>query len=507
MNRGGRGQGRGKGGGMKRKPNTPVGGAYKDQRRGLNSDEMDDDDDDEEWTEVSYTRKSPQRQEQQTQPQSDPMASSSAQASQERPSFASIAAQPSSASLQNRRNSNASANYNQRKTLEKMFVTPAPNGAMRDEITIEVQTVNGKPFKGSLTFHEALEGIYIKCLELDRGLLHGIRFRFSQYPTIKYKLKQQIDIDELKRIEYFEFFRHYTAKGEARYDTFGCKINGIRATYDAILESDPDPNIRWVKIEWTEYSVQEKHIVDWLTLYGEPASELSEDVHPNSDSDADPVGIGTYSIKMRLNKEIPQLLPMKGRRIRVYYRGVTKLCPNCFGAHARKNCRSEKVSWIQYVLRFMENNPDIPPDFYGKWWKIVNEEFGEIVPDNSDQLRDQEDHEQANTDNLEVADARPTAHRAESNPAPTSDNRRQNQSTREQLSKEESDNLCDYLSIGMSISEARNAFQKEIEMAELKQRIRETKRNQLRGSIGNQNRTTIGNTQNRGGGRGGLSFN
>ena len=61
-----------------------------------------------------------------------------------------------------------------------------------------------------------------------------------------------------------------------------------------------------------EYSVQEKHILNWVMIYVELASELSEDIHPNSDSDTDPVGNGTYSIKMRLNKEIPQLLPMFG---------------------------------------------------------------------------------------------------------------------------------------------------------------------------------------------------
>ena len=68
--------------------------------------------------------------------------------------------------------------------------------------------------------------------------------------------------------------------------------------------------------------------------------------------------------------------------------------------------------------------------------------------------------------------------------------------------------MADYLSIGMSISDARNAFQREVEMAELKQKIRESKRNQLRGNIGNSNHTTIGNTYgSKRGGRGGLSFN
>ena len=66
--------------------------------------------------------------------------------------------------MQNRRSSTASANYNSKKTLERKFVTPAPEGAMRDEITVEIQTMNGKPFKGSLTFTEAMNGVFETCL-------------------------------------------------------------------------------------------------------------------------------------------------------------------------------------------------------------------------------------------------------------------------------------------------------------------------------------------------------
>ena len=517
MNRGGGGQGRGKGGGTKRKPNTPVGGAYKDQRRNINSDEMEYEEDEEEWTEVHHNRRSPQRNRQQQQQerhereQEIPPSRNveSDQETQSRPTFASVAAQQASSSLQNRRNSTASANYNQKKTLERKFVTPAPVGPMRDEITIEVQTINGKPFKGTLTFHEALEGIYMKCLELDRNLLHGIRFRFSKCPVIKYKLKEQINIDEMQRIEYFEFYRRYSVKGEQRYDTFGCKINGIRtgSFEETTTESDPDPNVRWVKVEWVEYAVQEKQILEWLDMYGEQASELSEDIHPNSDSDADPVGSGTYSIKMRLKKEIPQLIPMWGKRIRIYYRGVTKLCANCFGTHARKNCRSEKVSWIQYVLRFMENNPEIPPEFYGKWWKIVNEEFGEIIQDNESRPQEEEEEQ-----TLRVEEETEGRIQPNQNQTQTRTNQRQPRSdggtrdSEDRLSKQETDNLADYLRIGMSITEAREAFKKEVEMAELRQKIRDSKRQENRGAI--RNSTTIGGSFSaRGRGRGGLSFN
>ena len=51
------------GGGTKRKPNTPVGGVYKDLRRNLNSDDLYDKE--EEWTEVVYSKsRSPPREEQ-----------------------------------------------------------------------------------------------------------------------------------------------------------------------------------------------------------------------------------------------------------------------------------------------------------------------------------------------------------------------------------------------------------------------------------------------------------
>ena len=69
---------------------------------------------------------------------------------------------------------------------------------------------------------------------------------------------------------------------------------------------------------------------------------------------------------------------MWGKRIRIYYRGVQKLCPRCFGNHPRRNCKSEKRRWVDYVLEFMENYQDIPNELYGRWYKVINEEFGEV---------------------------------------------------------------------------------------------------------------------------------
>jgi hypothetical protein len=157
----------------------------------------------------------------------------------------------------------------------------------------------------------------------------------------------------------------------------------------------------------------------------------------------------------------------------------------------------------------MENYPEIPPEFYGKWWKVVNEEFGELIEDKDTQARTEgEDGSQAVEEEPEVVEqsVRPQTQMGnKQNSLPSS---RDIRTTTEKLSRQENENLEDYLRIGMSVTEAREAFNKEVEMAELRQRIRDSKREESRGAIRNANRTTIGSSAGaRGRGRGGLSFN
>ena len=119
-----------------------------------------------------------------------------------------------------------------------------------------------------------------------------------------------------------------------------------------------------------------------MCMLGHVVSEITEDrVNLDSESDSDEgevgegftVGTGTYSVKMRLYSDLPQFVPIHGKRIRLYYRGIRKLCTNCFGGHLRKNCSSPKVQWVEYVSDFMSKYNHIPEESYGKWSKIVKE--------------------------------------------------------------------------------------------------------------------------------------
>ena len=82
-----------------------------------------------------------------------------------------------------------------------------------------------------------------------------------------------------------------------------------------------------------------------LSLSGYVVSDIVEDLFlddpknetsPKINTDGESTGTnhtGNYSVLMKLDTNIPQLLPMAGRRVKIYYRGVKRLCTRCFEKH------------------------------------------------------------------------------------------------------------------------------------------------------------------------------
>ena len=155
-------------------------------------------------------------------------------------------------------------------------------------------------------------------------------------------------------------------------------------------------------------SISEEEIIAWLSLYGEVVSEVEEDFyvieHDSSEEDEeDSSGAnrsGIYSVKVKLDRDIPYLLPMCGKRIKIYYRGVQRLCPICFGKHPKKVCQSRKVSWMDYVKRFIEKNKDIPIEFFGKFAEVLGLEKDKIVPAQEENVA--VDHEMTDVENASL---------------------------------------------------------------------------------------------------------
>ena len=253
------------------------------------------------------------------------------------------------------------------------------DGPMRDEIVVEILSKNKKKFTGTITPLEAKHQIYIKGLKFDNhDNFDGVRINYKGKLVVTFKLIEPINIDDLASVEHFDFTRVSSANGKRIEDVIGCKVKGIRYRSDYVSSFDnlrDDDGLKVVKIEGCEYRIPEENILAWLSLYGETTSKLEEDRFRDESEATGNNRTGNYSIMMRLNQNIPQLLPMCGRRIKIYHAGIQKLCTNCFGEHKKQHCQvKDKTPWLDYVHDFMESNESIPKEYYGRWNDIVQNE-------------------------------------------------------------------------------------------------------------------------------------
>ena len=63
---------------------------------------------------------------------------------------------------------------------------------------------------------------------------------------------------------------------------------------------------------------------------------------------------------------MPNWVPMFGRKICLDYRGNRRQCSNCYGPHAKKYCRSERVGMDNFVTGFRKRYPFVPEELYGR---------------------------------------------------------------------------------------------------------------------------------------------
>ena len=264
----------------------------------------------------------------------------------------------------------------EKKTRESVFVTSKPEGAFRDEIVVELQSVDDQVFRGTITLKEARKTIFQDILGFQKEDLSGLFMTYSGGPIVTYKLYSQFNIDQLKLVEFFDLERKVMIRGEERTSILKCKIRGIRSTEGGDGGSYEDTGIRWVKVEGCEYRVDKGQILEWLSFFGEIRSDITEDTHEESeDSENDmPTGNSIYSVRVKLARELPQFMPMYGKRVRLYHRGITKRCTNCFQPHKRNQCKNEKVIWPEYVRRFAETFPEIPGSMYGRWERMTGKQ-------------------------------------------------------------------------------------------------------------------------------------
>jgi hypothetical protein len=258
------------------------------------------------------------------------------------------------------------------------------NDVHRDEIIIEILSIDNKEFKGTITPTEAMITIFEDVLGFKQENLAGVKIGFNHGRIVTFKLKQQFDVDKLFEWENFSFERSIGKD----VSSISCLIRGLKdpgkrkATMGVVGAALPttsqysDDGTRRVRIVGCDYKLLESEIQDWLSIYGEILSDITEEIYedrddPNSHS-YPPVGNGKYVVTMRLKKDIPNWLPIYGRRICIEYKGIKKQCNWCYGPHMRKFCKNEKMTLDEYATRFRLQHPSIPELYYGRLAKIEN---------------------------------------------------------------------------------------------------------------------------------------
>ena len=87
-----------------------------------------------------------------------------------------------------------------------------------------------------------------------------------------------------------------------------------------------------MRIDGCNYEISEQELQNWIELYGEMKSEIEEIALP-SEKEEEPVGTGSYAVKVKLKRSIPNILPIGGLKVKFTYSGVKKQCKICYGYH------------------------------------------------------------------------------------------------------------------------------------------------------------------------------
>jgi hypothetical protein len=113
---------------------------------------------------------------------------------------------------------------------------------------------------------------------------------------------------------------------------------------------------------------------------------------------------GAYIVNLKLAYQIPEYLPMWGKKVRIYYHGISSFCTNCYDiGHPRNECKAKSSTWKDYIDHLVGSG--IPSRIFGCWLTSnlsITRENEKNVPQpklNADTV-DSEDSDDYDIDNI-----------------------------------------------------------------------------------------------------------
>ena len=259
-----------------------------------------------------------------------------------------------------------------RNDIRKTYLQSSSPGFREGEgkvLKIKPTTYNGRTFAGFVSHLEATKNIYQEGLNLNTDNLHGVCFTRDWHDdlTITYKLKSSIDTGNLRGK--FDYQRINKA---GNIDWIGCIIDSPHSKEEDNTKDD----FKRVKIDGCSYQLSQEELTVWLELYGRVFLPIEEELFEDEET-GEKFGNGKYVVRMRIERELPELIPMHKQKIKIHYQGIKKMCKNCLAFH-KGICQAKRRDWSDYVEEFIEENPRIPASMITKGSEEYYGTVGEV---------------------------------------------------------------------------------------------------------------------------------
>ena len=260
-------------------------------------------------------------------------------------------------------------NQNQKKTI-RIKPLYEGKGENYDRIVVVPTHFNGKVFDGFITLEES--NIIRKANGLSSEHYHGTTFDRSAKVqlSITFRLKRAFSVEEIKNklMLNSHFWFEKTSKAGNVDKISGHTIYPMSVDIGIKVIKRESSEVKEIRIEGANYELKEEQIRVWLNYYGDVKSEIQEEAAVLYDKETGKgivVGIGVYLVSVKLNRLIPDLLPIQGKKIRMWYSGVKKQCRVCFSHHENEDqsgCQDRDFK--DYVKDFKNSNPELSPSMF-----------------------------------------------------------------------------------------------------------------------------------------------
>jgi hypothetical protein len=89
--------------------------------------------------------------------------------------------------------------------------------------------------------------------------------------------------------------------------------------------------------------------------------------HSRFPVDKDDVGFPDFTVDVKLDRHVPDILPIRGKRVRLSYPGIPAFCSKCWQiGHTFRDCTKIKTNWLEYVADFYAKE-EVSDDMLGSW--------------------------------------------------------------------------------------------------------------------------------------------